>query len=315
MDDRRFDALARTLTTLSPRRAFLRLVSAGALSAMAGVFGGASRHDAEAKCKKSCGPCRKCKQRKCKKKKPDGTSCGNGGRCRSGQCCMPRCVGKPCGDADGCGGTCTAQQGCTTGCSAGERPCALPGGGTQCIPDDSAHCCTQDDCGGDESDLACDQAGGFVCRCIDPGRRACPGLDPFTCYECCPGTGGSCPTGQICGSTSRRCECEKPGFAIRPACGPSCVCGRTCAPTCSPDETCCGDDGCVYTPGCGPATNGCLGYRNCGTCGNHCAENEACCSGACVRLDDEANCGYCGAACPAGTSCCGPGFCQATCPS
>ncbi len=36
---------------------------------------------------------------------------------------------------------------------------------------------------------------------------------------------------------------------------------------------------------------------NCGVCGRRCAAGQACCSGACRRIDDERNCGGCGVVC------------------
>src|SRR5215217_720802 len=97
MDEIHFDALARTVTAAGSRRR--------ALAALSGVLGlalGASSPETS-EAKKQCPPCKKRKNDKCKKDKPDGTACP-GGACQSGRCLAPlappgpvelTCVGQP----------------------------------------------------------------------------------------------------------------------------------------------------------------------------------------------------------------------------
>jgi hypothetical protein len=87
----RFDALARTLTSAGSRR---RAVT-GLLSSTLGLVMGASLlEEAEGKKKKTCSPCKKRKRGKCKRKKPDGTTCPDFGTCQGGRCRVPFCSGK-----------------------------------------------------------------------------------------------------------------------------------------------------------------------------------------------------------------------------
>jgi hypothetical protein len=60
MDDWRFDSLVKTLRT---RRSALALVAG--IGALLGV---GVEHAAAKKCKKPCGPCKRCKKGKCKPK-------------------------------------------------------------------------------------------------------------------------------------------------------------------------------------------------------------------------------------------------------
>src|SRR5687767_928145 len=95
MDARRFDTLARIVSTAGSRRRAVATAVGGALA----LLGLADPHDATAK--KKCPPCKKRKQDKCKGKKPDGTACP-GGTCRRGSCIAGnRCPDgqKPCGAA------------------------------------------------------------------------------------------------------------------------------------------------------------------------------------------------------------------------
>jgi hypothetical protein len=76
MDAQRFDRLAKTLRT---RRFALGLVAG--FAALLGV----SHDEAAAKCKKKCGPCKRCKKGKCKPK-PGSPPCGPCSVCRAGSC-------------------------------------------------------------------------------------------------------------------------------------------------------------------------------------------------------------------------------------
>ncbi len=98
MDGFDFDALTRSLTTAGSRRRALT----GLVSGTLGLVLGASVIE-EAAAKKPCPPCKKRKQGKCKKKKPNGTACGSGRVCQSGRCVRP-------GGLTNCGGTCVNTQ-------------------------------------------------------------------------------------------------------------------------------------------------------------------------------------------------------------
>jgi hypothetical protein len=52
---------------------------------------------------------------------------------------------------------------------------------------------------------------------------------------------------------------------------------------------------------CGPASDGCGGTLQCGTCDD--PELDTCCTGQCVSLDDDNNCGECGNVCTGILSC------------
>jgi hypothetical protein len=126
MDSQRFDRLVRTLRT---RRSAL-----GLISGIAALLG-AGRDDAAAKkCKKPCGPCKRCKKGKCRLKKPDGTPCGDGGTCLSGTCCVPSCAGNACNSSDGCGGDCLCDRGqaCLSGGTCGACPADAECANTPC---------------------------------------------------------------------------------------------------------------------------------------------------------------------------------------
>ena len=98
MDGSRFDALARRLAATASRRGLLAWLTPG----MAGMIALAKGDEVAAR---SCPPCRKKKHGRCRKKRPNGVPCGNGGRCRNGRCdhnvCTMNCPGglepQPCG--------------------------------------------------------------------------------------------------------------------------------------------------------------------------------------------------------------------------
>jgi hypothetical protein len=107
MDPSRFDTLTRTFASGYSRRGLL-VVAAGSAVGMAEL---AEIPDAAAK---SCPPCRKKKNGRCKKKRRDGAPCGNNNRCRNGHCdpnaCTADCSGTP-----------------------GPRPCGPHGSSCQCV--------------------------------------------------------------------------------------------------------------------------------------------------------------------------------------
>jgi hypothetical protein len=157
MDAARFDALARSLTDRRSRRTAFGLTLGGVVVALTSSDLSAKKY--KKKCKKKCGPCRKCKHGKCKPK-PNGTPCGastHGGatiRCCNGACPDPGCVpsgetGDSCAiDADCAAIDCCAQQ------------------GTTCEPDSICFCFfaeAGEPCG---SDLDCSIAAGSSTACI-----------------------------------------------------------------------------------------------------------------------------------------------------
>ena len=85
MDDSAFASVSRALTTPQPgnttRRRMTRLLGGLALGAPLALLG---RSGVEARCKKKCGPCKRCKKGKCKPKRA-GTAC-TGGTCQKGTC-------------------------------------------------------------------------------------------------------------------------------------------------------------------------------------------------------------------------------------
>jgi hypothetical protein len=185
MDSARFDQLTQVIGALSTRRAALALLSAlGLTSALADEID--AKKKLKKKCKKKCGPCRKCKKGKCKPK-PDGTDCGNGQVCQSGQCICPTDC---CADSD-----CASDQVCLGG---------------QCVC--ATECCADGDC---DSDCAACDAGQCVSTC--PEGEVCQG---DTCVANCPGGQkecnavcipdnqccGGCPAGQTCCTNVVECK-------------------------------------------------------------------------------------------------------------
>ena len=81
METSEFDALTQSLAKCRSRRGITRLLGGLVLGAPLALAGAG---EAAATCKKQCGPCKRCKQGKCKPK-PAGTACP-GGACQRGAC-------------------------------------------------------------------------------------------------------------------------------------------------------------------------------------------------------------------------------------
>src|SRR5215217_1712982 len=167
MDDGAFDGLTRSLTASltgrTTRRGITRLLGGLALGGPLTLLG---LGEAEAKCKKSCGPCKRCKKGKCKPK-PAGTACA-GGTCQGGSCVLAACISQDpalvcaagCGvKADNCGRavTCPCQGGqkclangtcagtcnpdantCPSGCTCFDLPSVE--GAFRCLPNSLTSC-------------------------------------------------------------------------------------------------------------------------------------------------------------------------------
>src|SRR5215213_4723115 len=106
MDTDAFTTLTRSLSSTQPRsttrRRLTRLLGGLALGGPLALLG---LSQAEATCKKKCGPCKRCKKGKCKPK-PAGTAC-TGGTCQNGTCIpatapSPPPLVPPCGAGGPC---------------------------------------------------------------------------------------------------------------------------------------------------------------------------------------------------------------------
>jgi len=174
MNPNHFDTLTCALTESRSRRGTLVSLLGGTL----GLFGlaetaartGKGDHGkGKKKSKKSCPPCKKRNKGKCKKTKPDGTTCP-GGTCQNGTCCRASCAGKVCGD-DGCGGT------CGTACSAGHTcqngTCRCPSGTELCEGSCLALCAPETP--RNPSTCTCCKPPSTPCS-VGPGNECCSGI-------------------------------------------------------------------------------------------------------------------------------------------
>jgi hypothetical protein len=199
MDAPRFDSLVRSLHT---RRSVLGLVAG--ITALLGV---AQDEAAAKKCKKKCGPCKRCKKGKCKPK-TGSPPCGPCSVCRAGSC-VALCSAAECftsgDDPDVCIRTCNPPCDTCSQCN--------PNTG-QCDPQ-----CPVDDCIEDFCRFQCDPPCGDCSTCV---RGRCIVL---------------CPDGVDCVDNL----CQTPCSPNCPA-GKGCI-GGECFPVCDPP--CADDEGCV----------------------------------------------------------------------
>jgi hypothetical protein len=164
MDATRFDALLRSLSSSPSRRDIARLVTGLAF----GAAGAAAVAETEAK-KKKCPACRTRRKGKCKKKKPDGTPCGNACKtCQNGAC-------RPLPDGTSCGEDACAQ--CQNGA------CVVLADGSPCSP---GHTCVNGVCP--------------TCPAVAGGSNKAVG-DP-----CNADTPEECSSG-VCGCSFTACPC------------------------------------------------------------------------------------------------------------
>ncbi len=230
MDDERFDALTRALTSSTSRRRLLRGLAGGLLASLAAMVGAVETLASHTGCRHHGQPCR-----------------------RKNQCCSHRCTGA---------GTCM--------CPAAKTPCgttACCDPATQkccqgvCVP--LGGCCTAADC--DDGNActvdSCDSATGAITHTPDNSLcgtgGACDATTGCTCaagYEPCPT--GCCPL--VCKATT------PPYYEV---CGgrATCVCvtttegGQSCAddtsscvnfPSCTSSATCSSGSFCATNTNC-----------------------------------------------------------------
>lgn len=175
MDAARFDALARSLQRLAPRRVALAALGGGlsallAITSIPDAEAGKKKGKKKKKCKKKCNECQTCNKKKGKcQAKPNGTACSIGGAtCQSGACV----------------------------CEAGFFPC-----NGECIEENL--CCVDADCGGeilscDDGICTCPDPSDFPCsisECCDPASEVCA-VDPVNTTAAC--QGGGCPATDWC---------------------------------------------------------------------------------------------------------------------
>src|SRR5215218_6698724 len=168
MDNSSFDAATRfltaSLTGRTTRRGITRLLGGLALGGPLTLLG---LGEAEAKCKKSCGPCKRCKKGKCKPK-PVGTACA-GGTCQGGSCVAPQSASP-------------SAPTCTDGIRNGSET-DVDCGGTCPRCADFKTCGSRDDCRG----ALCQ---GDVCRVCDPAIANQCGQDAVGSCTCLTGSDG-----------------------------------------------------------------------------------------------------------------------------
>lgn len=160
MDGERFDAVVKQAAVAS-RRGVFGLALGGALAALGGTA------DA-ARCRKRCGPCKRCKHGRCRLT-PNGSACGSGNVCFNGVCVMA--------------GTCS---GAKDYCSV-DTVCGLVANDCRCFAtvDGSSICGTYGiTCGGSgcTSDSQCGPGEACVCAA---GCSNCPG-NGCGCVAGCP---------------------------------------------------------------------------------------------------------------------------------
>jgi hypothetical protein len=176
MDNEAFDSVARSLGTAgsgsTSRRGMTRLLGGLALGAPLALLGMPSVDANEAKCKKKCGPCKRCKKGTCKAK-PAGSACA-GGTCQGGRCVPANDPPPPLVCPSGTftiAGRCAPT--CGPACAARGGACAVTiEGFTYCAPNIAActavpqACGSHAGCGAQElcAGIGCDNT--VVNRCI-----------------------------------------------------------------------------------------------------------------------------------------------------
>lgn len=173
MDTRTFDTVTRSLipagSSSTSRRGMIRLLGGLALGAPLGLLG---LQSVDAKCRKKCGPCKRCKRGTCKPK-PAGTACA-GGTCQGGICVPAATPPLVCPS-----GTFAVAERCAPNCGA---PCEARGGVcavtiegfTTCVPDIAActaipqACSAHAECGAQElcAQVGCGPNNTIENRCV-----------------------------------------------------------------------------------------------------------------------------------------------------
>lgn len=286
MDDRRFDAMVRSLASGGSRRQVLK----GLLGLGGAVAAGSAVLDADAARRPTPTPV----QPKCPNGQHwDGSAC----MCDSGTNCGPECCGAggTCCDNACCYGYCYGEELC---CPTGRSYCPVSGEccpeGWECCPEygciSPTQCCTAEDC----SFLDCSAA---VCT----AEHICQYVDNCTAgQECCQAENcyvGNCQDDGTCGEPVFDCstgsECCAAAACYRSDCQEGGSCSRP-TPDCRRGDNCCGSGNCNLNTGicCTPLTcadlddNVCGGSDGCGgtlSCPGNCDDRLSCVGNYCVN--------------------------------
>jgi hypothetical protein len=204
MDPTRFDTWTRRLVATNTRRAVIRLLAGAVLAASAGV---GLDLPAAARCRrKTCAPCGRCKNGRCKSR-PNDTPCGDDGtgRCRGGVCRpRPTCTG-----AGSACNTPACEQCCSGRCaSPGANACLASIAGSPCLTD---------------GDCLSGVCSGYIC--VGPfGHPGDSCADSFECVYAC-GPEEAC----LAAPVNQACQIDRDCRSGRCAVAPSTAClGRQC---------------------------------------------------------------------------------------
>jgi hypothetical protein len=241
MDTTYFDALTKSLGESHSRRGITRLLGGLALGGPLALLG---LDEAAAKCKKKCGPCKRCKKGKCKPKLA-GTACA-GGTCQGGVCAPGAGPASP-----------PPPLPCTTAATCPAPP--------------ASQLCAQATCIGGRCGIG-PKAANTVCRTI---AGECD-----VAAEVCEGTGLNCPANQF-KPANTPCTSDANSCTFDICSGSSSTCTHppvSDGTSCGTEQSCCGGTCCIAGDGCSTRRTCCRGLNK------PCSSNAECCSNNCSGI-------------------------------
>lgn len=189
MERSRFDRLTRSLAVVPSfsdlgavrsRRGVMRML--GGVGLGGALVAGIQPNPAQARCRKKCGECKRCKKGRCRPR-PNDTPCGQDGRCLDGRC-------KPAPLCSAVNATCSVDDpaSCCSGvCRAADQTCRRGNSGADCLTAQDCisgtcvgfRCQGQGDCAGAPLGTICNTDGGCVLGTCSP----CWNEGPATCCK------------------------------------------------------------------------------------------------------------------------------------